>query len=68
VDSLGDSSRLARNAPPQEVRNAARPIFEDNLQNLLAHAPFRFLTPLLRNGLSGIDKDADRNLGDPLSG
>src|SRR5262249_45738486 len=62
VDSLGESSGLASNAPPQEVRNAAKTISEDHIQKLLAYVPFRFLTPWLRSALIGIDKDTDKNL------
>jgi hypothetical protein len=62
IDDLAHSSNLPGNASTEDIRRLARTIPEDNLAKLLAYVPFRFLTPWFRTALTGIEKDAEKNL------
>jgi HNH endonuclease len=62
IDDLADSSNLQGNASSEDIRNLACTIPKDDLAKLLAYVPFRFLTPWFRTALTGIEKDAERNL------
>jgi hypothetical protein len=62
IDDLADASNLPGNASSEDIRRLACTIPENNLAKLLAYVSFRFLTPWFRNALTGIEKDAEKNL------